>query len=361
MLNSKGRLMRFLCTFLTANFLAWATATHAISLTDDLVAHYPFDGNADDISGNDNHGTVFGATFTSGKFGQAGSFDGVNDYIRFPALNNGSKTFALWFKTTTTDDNGFARLLSTDEGVGEDLWALFVNKGTLNASARETTAGFVPQLNSGSIVNDNQWHFGAVTMNTSTNEMRLYVDGNLRASSNQMTAALTMFDHEFYAMRDNFHDRYTSGEIDEVRIWDRALSSNEVAAVSLGISQPPTIVNYDGTITHPLAKPISSIATNAVIMVHGHKDSPSLYTTSGGGLGATNMKQSLEGFLANAGISSQWDVHAYDWQEDAALAPGELTNPPSERAKNEAQLHGQFLAQEIIANGYDNHVHRSLR
>jgi hypothetical protein len=52
--------------------------------TDGLVAYYPFNGNANDISGNGYHGTVNGATLTSDRDGNENnsySFDGVDDYI----------------------------------------------------------------------------------------------------------------------------------------------------------------------------------------------------------------------------------------------------------------------------------------
>ena len=54
------------------------------SVTDGLVAWYPFDGNAQDMSGNGNHGIVNGASLTTDRFGQvnkASSFDGANDRI----------------------------------------------------------------------------------------------------------------------------------------------------------------------------------------------------------------------------------------------------------------------------------------
>lgn len=56
-------------------------------ISDGLVACYPFTGNADDESGNGNHGVVIGATLTEDMFGNSESayyFDGVNDYIRVP-------------------------------------------------------------------------------------------------------------------------------------------------------------------------------------------------------------------------------------------------------------------------------------
>ena len=59
----------------------------ASSLSTGLVAYYSFDGNASDMSGNGNHGTVNGATLGTDRHGVAGKaydFDGVNDWILFP-------------------------------------------------------------------------------------------------------------------------------------------------------------------------------------------------------------------------------------------------------------------------------------
>ena len=58
------------------------------SLNNGLVAWYPFDGNASDMSGNGNHGTVNGATLSTDRHGHADkaySFDGMNDYIGITA------------------------------------------------------------------------------------------------------------------------------------------------------------------------------------------------------------------------------------------------------------------------------------
>ena len=72
-------------------------------LTQGLVAWYPFDGNASDMSGNGNHGTVYGATLGTDRHGHANkayNFDGVDDYI---LITNGSythpsQTIAFWLK-----------------------------------------------------------------------------------------------------------------------------------------------------------------------------------------------------------------------------------------------------------------------
>ena len=75
-----------------------------------LVAWYPFDGNASDMSGNGNHGTVHGATLGTDRHGRAGeaySFDGVNDHITVPHVNqldgmNYGLTLSVWLNQTTS-------------------------------------------------------------------------------------------------------------------------------------------------------------------------------------------------------------------------------------------------------------------
>lgn len=96
--------------FYSCFFVAFALISIAVKEqipTDKLVAYYPFDGNAKDMSGNGNDGTVSGATLTTDRFGNANSaysFDGVNDYIKVadaPSLRIGNSsspgfTISVW-------------------------------------------------------------------------------------------------------------------------------------------------------------------------------------------------------------------------------------------------------------------------
>ena len=68
--------------------------------TNGLVGYWPFNGNANDESGNGNNGTVNGATLTTDRFGSANSaysFDGINDYI----IANGGDQFATTSRTVS--------------------------------------------------------------------------------------------------------------------------------------------------------------------------------------------------------------------------------------------------------------------
>lgn len=80
--------------------------TALASLTDGLVAYYPFNGNAYDESGSGNHGTVYGAMLTSDRFGNGSAayyFDGTDDYVEVPntgTLSPDEITISAWVNPT---------------------------------------------------------------------------------------------------------------------------------------------------------------------------------------------------------------------------------------------------------------------
>jgi len=97
-------------------------------LNEGLVAHYPFNGNANDESGNGNDGTVYGATLTTDRFGDensAYSFDGVDDGIVIQdnaSFNNGIISLIAWIKPNVINENG--RIISKDNGSSIRNWFL---------------------------------------------------------------------------------------------------------------------------------------------------------------------------------------------------------------------------------------------
>jgi hypothetical protein len=117
-------------------------------LDDGLVAHYPFNGNANDESGNGNHGTVHGAVLTQDRFGNASSAyevtenmgtNGSGNYIRIPDVIGGLDNFtiSLWVnEDSISNPHGEAYIQfgdSTNEGSA--LISHWVVNGTLNFHA----------------------------------------------------------------------------------------------------------------------------------------------------------------------------------------------------------------------------------
>ena len=91
---------------LVGSLLCFMALPVLADLNDGFVAYYPFNGNANDESGNGNDGTVNGATLTEDQFGNVDSaymFDGVDDYIIIPnseTLNSQHITISAWYFAT---------------------------------------------------------------------------------------------------------------------------------------------------------------------------------------------------------------------------------------------------------------------
>jgi len=95
-------------------FIVLVMSILSADLTEYLVAHYPFNGNADDESGNGNDGTILGATFTTNRFGNencAYYFNGSNSFIEIndsysPDIAYSDYSIVAWIKTENTGNNG---------------------------------------------------------------------------------------------------------------------------------------------------------------------------------------------------------------------------------------------------------------
>ena len=208
-------------------------------LLSDLKAYYPFSGNANDMSGNGYNGSVYSATLTTDRFGNAASaylFDGVNDYIECMGLNTLSDkdefSMAFWFKGD--------RLLS---GLRIEDASAFVRAG-YNAGNQWPVPGVAmtfdggtgnPVVFTGTTVQDSQWHHIAVTWKRGTvNGFRTYVDGALVAQRNSSSNALPAFTKNLFIGAHEGIRSYTRGAIDEVYIYSRSLSTEEIGYLYTG-------------------------------------------------------------------------------------------------------------------------------
>jgi hypothetical protein len=115
---------KFFVTLLFAGILSFIPSSLHLPITctlsaqipsDGLVAWYPFNGNANDESGNGNHGVVNGATLTSDRFGNAQrafSLASNPNYISFPSGESSSLNItanfstSVWIKTSVVSSNG---------------------------------------------------------------------------------------------------------------------------------------------------------------------------------------------------------------------------------------------------------------
>jgi hypothetical protein len=207
----------------------------------DLVAWLSGNGNANDSSGNGHHGTlVNGTAFTSGRAGQAFSFDGINDHITVSpstALEPVNMSIAMWVRATP-GTGGQLQLLgdSSHASVANSGWALQILSNNHVGFAYGNGLGF-PQVNSTSVVADNTFHHIAATFDG--NFLRMYFDGMLQ-STVAYSGTRSVTGNSIFFGRHVSLNRQLNGALDEIRIYNHALSQGEVTALS-AIPEPTSL------------------------------------------------------------------------------------------------------------------------
>ena len=189
-----------------------------------LVSYYKMDGDATDSVGS-NGGTVNGASVTTGKINQGYDFDGSNDYIASSSnVGNGAVSISAWFKTT---DSNIMRVAET---YGTTSFNSIVFETGLRLAIRDdSSATIFPTGITG--YNDGDWHFVVMTNDGTT--AKLYVDNvQVQSISSSGIGSQTITNADIGAYRGG--SQYFDGKIDEVAIWSRALTSDEVTELYNG-------------------------------------------------------------------------------------------------------------------------------
>lgn len=199
---------------------------------DGLVAYYPFEGNALDVSGNDNNGTEKGGvTYTNGVLGQAASFDGVDDYIDVADsatldISGNELTIAAWVKP---DQTGFDSHAIVSKYFGDGYYLRVNPDGSVDFSARGTL-----QTNVGVVAPGNFVHVVGTSDGTNSS---IYVNGQLISSGQTCfpgPCSITPTEHPLtIGAWPISHDMKFKGTIDELRIYNRALSETEIQGLYL--------------------------------------------------------------------------------------------------------------------------------
>ncbi|MBO9609086.1 MAG: right-handed parallel beta-helix repeat-containing protein, partial [Paenibacillaceae bacterium] len=233
---------------------------------DQLVGHWKFEriddetNTTDDESVKQNHATVYGATYTTGKTAELGNalrLDGTDDYAGVAydtSLTFGAPatamTMSAWIRTTGT---GFQPVLSKARDVNTaniDYRFGLDDHGKLELHRwnQSSSGGREAVLDSdGAALNDGEWHHIAF-VNESASSHKLYVDGQLAETS---TAPWQYNDSNTQEVNIGRYKNasaftyYFAGDIDEVRIVRSALQAGEIQDLYDGkeIVPPPALQN----------------------------------------------------------------------------------------------------------------------
>jgi len=179
------------------------------------------------------------------SFNDTGDRINVASSVTQPLMGTSSLTF--WIKTTQTGTvNGAgnswhlpAVIGSEQAGGGNDIqWGAINNAGRIGFGL-----GNVAGVYSTTAINDNAWHHVAITRNASTGLVQIFVDGVLEATGSPNDPAFTATINRLttFGVNNNFSNdaagsdladtRYFRGQLDDLRIYDRVLTADQVAAV----------------------------------------------------------------------------------------------------------------------------------
>ncbi len=201
------------------------------ALSDGLVGYWKMDeaswngtsGEVIDSSGNGYHGTSANALSTSvGKFSKSGSFDGVDDRIDLPnSIGYSTQVSSFsWFKSDGNSPGSHHIIFG-----GPELELTVSNGGVLRTGV--TTSSGRTYFDGGSGLTDGNWHHIGFTFDGST--MVMYVDGRVVNTRNNITGTLTSsFSYRRIGQFGNNTGYFANGYIDEVRVYNRALATDEV-------------------------------------------------------------------------------------------------------------------------------------
>ncbi len=233
------------------------SCTTIIFPTRDLIAYYPFEGNASDLSGNGNNGIEHGHLhYTKGKIGKAARFDGVNDFIEIiPQRGNlliGDFTVSAWvylenWKSHPDADvdrqyifDGHSHSITNTSDFYRQGFCLIYD-GNISTEELHNAIWYY----SGEYLEQNtslklkkQWRF--IVLERKGDQDYTYIDGELITSTYKSDFRsddlLDMKHRWFIGTFSGNNPYYTTkrinysfhGKIDELRIYSRALSASEV-------------------------------------------------------------------------------------------------------------------------------------
>jgi len=208
------------------------------------VAYWKFDDGGLSATASDSSGTNIGTlnggpSWVAGKIGQALSFNGTNQYVSVPdvaALNAYPLTVAAWFKTGTT--TGSPAIVNKYVSASMNGYNLFFYQGSLCAWYFENSSYYVFAGGAGQCTmttpgfNNNNWHHVVFTVDGSGG--KLYVDGTQQATQAWNNPAFAAATSTTQPLSIGYYpgtatNPYFPGTIDEVRIYNRALSAAEVS------------------------------------------------------------------------------------------------------------------------------------
>ena len=221
-----------------------------VNLDSGLVAFYPFQGNANDESGNANNGTVIGAVLTTDRFGYDSSayeFDGTSSYITVlssPSLESPDTelTQAAWidiYGWSLIGQLDFGPItMKSNSGANSFQYRLSVGEAGINTAINNWNNSVLIL----DTLNFNEWYFIVTTLKDDT--VKAYVNGIL-IGADTLNGTIDPDNRPLEIGRDvPGLTEVFNGKIDDLRIYNRALNTDEIDSL---FNTLPTSVNVNNS------------------------------------------------------------------------------------------------------------------
>ena len=224
--------------------------------TNGLIAWYPFNGNANDISGNGNNGTVFKAKKTKDRFGNSSSaylFNGDSAYIKGSSSNfpTQDRTISIWYKID--DYSNHNTIFGYGGGVcGTSFF------GVVDANfSTDAHCGIKPVVISNDSVGSNSWNNWIITSDDTKTDYYLNGVKIYEAYVSYYGTDVIGKDFAFgctsagngIAPYADANVQFFKGDLDDIGIWNRVLSDSEITQVyrSNSSCRINNALNFDGS------------------------------------------------------------------------------------------------------------------
>ena len=220
---------------------------------DGLNASWHFDEGEDttayDSSGNDNDGTLTNmdpaTDWVDGKYGKALDFDGSDDYVNCGSSNSLNTTEAItieaWVKKYGWGNSNYPRIMNKYPAP-----CMYLHRYDNDLCWYGEIGGESVDEHICDVLVDNEWQHLVLSYDKSDHTIRGYVNGELKGSCSDHSGDLSTTTNPLLIGNSQAHNRGFEGIIDEVRIYDKALTAEEIS--DLYNYYGYTTTNYPGKV-----------------------------------------------------------------------------------------------------------------
>ena len=220
--------------------------------TEGLVAHFPFDNNAQDYSDNQNHASYINGNPTTNRNDEADKallFDGEDEYVEIPPqdylsiANTGQLTISVWIRPDVNDfpgssgTTGYVNLLGKGEGGGSWEYAFRINNKAASQTNRITTyahnfAGGGSSTYVQEAFEPYEWMHIVVVYNYLENTIQVYKNGKfVRQNTNYSSTYAPGIGTAPLRIATRNFSTYFTGAFDDLRIYNRPLTDLEIGTL----------------------------------------------------------------------------------------------------------------------------------